>query len=101
MGRCIVTGRGVLIEKGFDEQRYISEVGVLGKIGAFSVVNNGVAIAAERIRLYLRPPVDRLGDTVAATWSLTTSFPVPTDINVLTASKANFKRAIIIESAVG
>jgi len=101
VGRCIVTGRGVLIEKGFDEQRYISEVGVLGKIGAFSVVNNGVAIAAERIRLYLRPPVDRLGDTVAATWSLTTSFPVPTDINVLTASKANFKRAIIIESAVG
>lgn len=101
VGRCIVTGRGVLIEKGFDEQRYISEVGVLGKLGNFSIVNNGVAIAAERIRLYLRPPVDRLGDTVAATWSLTTSFPVPSDLNVLTASKALYKRAIVIESAVG
>jgi hypothetical protein len=101
VGRCIVTGRGVLIEKGFDENKYISEAGVLGKLGAFSVMNNCVAVAMERIRLYLRPPVDRLGDTVAASWSISTSFPVPSDLNAKVASNALYKRAIVIESAVG
>jgi hypothetical protein len=99
IGRIIITGRGAMLEKGLDEAKYVSEAGVTGKLGNFNITNNGVAVAMERVRLYLRAPVDRLGDTVAATWSISTSFPVPSDVTALTGSE-RYKRAVIIETAL-
>jgi hypothetical protein len=95
--RTIVTGGGSMYEKFIDESRYITEAGVLGKIGNFSVTNNGLAIMTDRIRYLLRTPQDRLQQVVSQTWSWSGDFPIPTD--ALTGDDALFKRAICIEHA--
>lgn len=100
IGRVLITGKGVLYEQGFDESQYVSEAGITGKIGEFDIINAGVQIMIERIRLVLRAPIDRLQQKVASTWSISTSFPVPTDVTSPT-SPARRKRAVIIEFAEG
>lgn len=95
--RTIVTGGGALYEKYIDESKYITEAGVTGKIGQFSVVNGGVAVMTRRIRFILRAPLDRLQQVVAQTWSWSGDFPVPSD--QLVGDGARFKRAIVIEHA--
>ncbi len=95
--RVIVTGGGALYEKYIDESRYISEAGVTGKIGQFSIVNGGVAVMTKRIRFILRSPLDRLQQVVGQTWSWSGDFPVPSD--QLQGDGARFKRAVVIEHA--
>lgn len=98
VGRIIITGRGAMYEKGLDEKSYMTEAGVNGKVGEFQVVNMGMEVKTERIRLYLRSPLNRLGDTVSASWSITTSFPIPSDIT--SGGPERYKRAIVIEHAL-
>ncbi len=98
VGRVLITGKGALYEKGYDEKRYVSEAGITGKIGEFTVVNNGVSINTDRIRLILRAPTNRLQDQVSATWTTTTSFPVPTDVSA--GGPQRFKRAVEIQHAL-
>lgn len=95
--RVIVTGGGALYEKYIDESKYITEAGVTGKIGQFSVINGGVAVMTKRIRFILRSPVDRLQQVVAQAWSWSGDFPVPSD--ALSGDAARFKRAVVIEHA--
>lgn len=97
IGRAIVTAGGALYEKYLDESKYITEAGVTGKIGEFSIVNGGVAVMAKRIRYILRSPQDRLQQVVSQTWSWSGDFPVPSD--QLSGDTARFKRAIVIEHA--
>lgn len=97
VGRIIVTGRGALYEKWLDEKRYTTEAGITGKTGEFQIVNAGLEVETQRIRLVLRAPVNRLQDIVAATWSISTSFPVPSDIT--SGGPQRYKRAIVIEYA--
>lgn len=92
--RPIVTGQGAIEEKFLDESKYISEAGVQGKIGEFSVVNGGMQIMTERIRLILRAPLDRLQQTTSAAWSLSGDWPIPTDATA-TSSAAAYKRASV------
>jgi hypothetical protein len=96
--RTLITGKGALYEKWLNEDQYISEAGVTGKIGEFSVINNGIAISTERIRLVIRSPIDRLQDIVSAAWSISTCFPVPSDITAL-SSASIYKRMVVIESS--
>jgi hypothetical protein len=98
IGRVVITGRGAIYEKGLDESGYVSEAGVTGKTGDFQIVNMGVEVQTERVRLILRAPLNRLQDQVAATWSITTSFPVPTDIS--SGGPQRYKRAVVIEHAL-
>jgi hypothetical protein len=98
IGRILITGRGAMYEKGLDETSYITEAGVTGKIGEFQVVNAGIEVATERVRLILRAPINRLMDQVAATWSITTSFPIPSDVT--SGGPQRYKRAVIIEHAL-
>lgn len=98
IGRIVVTGRGALYEKWFDEKKFVTEAGVTGKMGEFQVVNAGIEVQTERIRLILRAPMNRLQDVVAATWSATTCFPVPSDVT--SGGPERFKRAIVIEHAL-
>jgi hypothetical protein len=93
--RSIITGQGAIEEKYLDESRYISEAGIQGKIGEFAVVNGGVQVMTERIRLVLRAPLDRLQQTTGAAWSFSGDWPIPTD-SVTTSSAAAFKRAVVI-----
>jgi hypothetical protein len=98
IGRVLITGKGTVYEKYLDESQYVTEAGVVGKVGEFDVVNNGISILSERIRLVLRAPLDRLQQTVSATWSISTSFPIPSDITAPSGPQ-RFKRAVILEHA--
>jgi hypothetical protein len=76
----------------------VSEAGVTGKIGEFQVVNQGIEVNLENVRLAIRSPIDRLMDMVSATWSITTAFPVPSDVT--SGGNERFKRGIVIEHAI-
>lgn len=93
--RPIFTGQGTLEEKYLDESKYISEAGVQGKIGEFSINNSGVQVLTERIRLILRAPQDRFQQLTSTTWSWSGSPAVPTDATA-TSSPAAFKRAVVV-----
>ncbi len=92
--RPIVTGQDWIEEKYLDESRFISEAGVMGKIGEFAIVNSGVQVMTERVRLTLRAPTDRLQQVTSSTWSISGDWPVPTDALAPT-SPAAFKRAVV------
>lgn len=95
--RTIITGGGSIMEKYIDEQAaYISEAGVQGKVGAFSVVNNGLVVPIERTRYIIRAPQDRLQQIVSQSWSATLDFAIPTDL-FGGQTGARFKRAVVIE----
>lgn len=98
VGRIIVTGRGALYERRLDESAYVTEAGITGKEGQFQVVNNGMEVQTDGVRLILRAPINRLMDQVSAAWSITTAFPVPSDVT--SGGPERFKRAIVIEHAL-
>lgn len=97
VARVIITGAGAIYEKYLDESKYISEAGVTGKIGNFSIVNNGMQVMTNRIRYIMRAPLDRLQQTVAQSWSWSGDFAIPSDS--LTGDNSRFKRSIVIEHA--
>jgi hypothetical protein len=93
--RPIMTGAGAIEEKYLDESRYISDAGIQGKIGEFAVVNGGVQVMTERIRLILRSPQDRLQQLTSSSWSFSGDFPIPTDA-LAKSTPAWFKRAVVM-----
>lgn len=99
IGRVLITGKGAGYERFLDESNYTTEAGTTGKIGEFDVVNNGVQILTERIRLVIRAPLDRLQQNVSSSWSITTGFACPSDITAPSGPE-RFKRAIILEHAM-
>lgn len=99
VGRILVTGKGTLYEKWLPEEHYVSEAGITGKQGEFDVINAGISILTERIRLSLRAPLNRLQDVVASTWSISTAFPIPSDVTAGSGPQ-RFKRAVVIEHAL-
>jgi hypothetical protein len=98
IGHTILTGKGALVEKYLDEGLFTTEAGITGKTGMFDIVNNGVAIMTDRIRLIMRAPVDRMQQKVSHTWSITTSFTPPSDI-LAPSGPERFKRAIVLQHA--
>lgn len=99
IGRVVITGKGAGYERYLDESAYVTEAGTTGKIGEFTVVNNGVQILTERIRLVIRAPLDRLQQKVSASWSITTGFAMPSDITAPSGPQ-RYKRAIVLEFAL-
>jgi hypothetical protein len=99
VGRILITGRGALYEKWLPGTNFVSEAGITGKMGEFDIVNAGLTVQTERIDLILRAPLNRLQDQVAATWQISTSFPVPTDVTSGTGPE-RYKRAVVIEHAL-
>jgi hypothetical protein len=99
IGRVLITGKASIYERGLDESKYVSEAGINGKVGEFDIVNNGLQVMTERIRLIMRAPQDRLQQKVGLAWSITTGFPVPSDITAPTGLQ-RFKRALILEHSL-
>lgn len=99
IGRILITGRGALYEKWLPGSNFVSEAGLTGKMGEFEIVNAGLTVSTERIDLILRAPLNRLQDKVAATWQISTSFPVPTDVTSGTGPE-RYKRAVCIEHSL-
>jgi hypothetical protein len=95
--RTIVTGGGALFEEYIDESNYITDAGITGKIGSFSITNAGASVMTDRIRFVARAPLDRLQQVLGQSWSWSGDFAVPSD--ALTGSSARFKRAVVIEHA--
>lgn len=99
IGHTLLTGRGAMRETWFDEGQLVSEAGLNGKVGSFQVVNNNISIDLERIRLVIRAPMDRLQQFLSIAWSISTDFPIPTDITA-TVGPELLKRAIVIRHAI-
>jgi hypothetical protein len=98
IGMALLTGKGMVYEKYLDESGFVTQAGTTGKIGEFSITNNGIQIMTERIRLILRAPLDALQQVVTAAWSITTSFPIPTDVTAPTGPQI-VKRGVILQYA--
>jgi hypothetical protein len=98
IARPLVTGAGVVEEKYIDESKFISDAGVMGKIGEFAVTNGGVQVITERIRLVLRSPMDRLQQVTSASWSWSGGVGVPSD-ELAQGSAATFRRAVVVACA--
>lgn len=99
VGRVLLTGKGAGYERYIDESEYSTEAGNQGKIGEFDVVNNGVSILTENIRLVIRAPQDRLQQKVSSSWSISTGFACPTDLTAPSGPQ-RYKRALIMEHAL-
>lgn len=96
--RTIITGGGAIMEKYIDEESdYMTEAGYVGKVGQFSVVNNGIQISTERIRYIIRAPQDRLQQQVSQSWSWSGDWGVPADL-LGGLLGGRYKRAVVIES---
>lgn len=99
IGRVLLTGKGAGYERYLDESDFVTEAGTTGKIGEFDVVNNGVQVLTENIRLIIRAPLDRLQQKVSSTWSITTGYACPTDLNAPSGPE-RYKRALVMEHAL-
>lgn len=98
VSRGIIMGKGSLMEAWIDEKAaYMTAAGALGKIGEFSITNNGIMVEAERIRYIIRTPIDVLQQIVTQAWSWSGDFGVPSDLfGGLSASL--FKRCVVLEA---
>jgi len=96
--RTIVTGMGAIIEKQIPESEYISDAGVIGKVGGFTPINQYVAAAdIAGVRYTLRAPIDRLGQVVSHAWSWSGDWGIPSD-KLAANGTARFRRAVVINS---
>lgn len=98
IGRIVITGRGCLQERWLNEDAYVTEAGVGGKIGEFDVATNGIQVETLRTKLVIASPINALLDKVRASWSSSTSFAAPTD--KATGNGSRYKRAVVIEFAL-
>ena len=109
--RPILCGQGALVEPVFTTG--VNAVRARGKIGNFSEGTfdnkSSWGLMTERAAqggsyMYVRPPIDALGQVTTQTSSYIGGFTAPTDsltnnTVIGTASNADFKRAVIIEHA--
>jgi hypothetical protein len=93
--RPLFTAQGGVFEYYQDLNNLITEAGMTGKVGDARITNNGIEVFTERIQMILRAPLNRLQDTVAASWKFIGDWPVRTDAT--TGDKARYKRFITIE----
>lgn len=89
--RAIVIGGEALREYYADQSALETEAGITGRVSkGATIVNNGVQIDVDRIRVIQRAPIDRLQQNVSNTWSFMGDFVVRTD--GATGDAAPFKR---------
>jgi hypothetical protein len=93
--RPLFTAQGGIMEYWQDLSGLITEAGVTGKVGEPRISNNGIEVFTDRIQLILRSPLNRLQDTVAASWKFIGDWPVRTDATTGDASR--YKREIVIQ----
>lgn len=102
--RTVILGERAVTTLYSDESKaMLAEAGQpVGGRPTFAMVGNQVQMMASQadlgnIRITIRPPIDRAGQQVAASWTTTRGFPVY--CNLLSGQSAGrYKRAIVIES---
>lgn len=107
--RPIICGDECLVEGVFDRgleaiRNMASRGGGVGQSEAFMGVDNilGERFVYDGFYMYLRRPLDRLGQIISQTSNFVGGYTVPTDVTtnsnvVRTASSAYYKRAVVIE----
>ena len=74
----------------------VTEAGVNGQVGEFTnLTNNGIEVNVDRVQVYLRAPVNVMGDIVTSVWKSVMDWPCRTD--ALTGDTARFKRVVCVE----
>lgn len=91
--RMLFTGFGGIREYYQDPSAFITEAGMIGKMGDVGFSNNGIEVAVERCKMIIRAPLNRLQDNVACTWTFLGDFPVRTD-GAAPGTPARFKRML-------
>jgi hypothetical protein len=108
--RPIMCGMGALVEgvfdKGLEAIRNMAANAGVGEVKGFDAVNNilGERFVYDGFYMYMRPPIDRLGQIISQASNYIGGFTVPTDVTttsliIPTASNAYYKRSVIIEHA--
>lgn len=115
--RPIMCGAGSLVEgifqRGLEAIRNMSEGNSLADYSGVNMFSNPFNINVIRnvqdmsmagMYMYVRHPLDRLGQIISQTANYTGGFVVPTDVTtnsnvILTASNAAYKRSVIFEHA--
>jgi hypothetical protein len=90
--RALFSGQGGINEYYLDQEGLITQAGLNGQVGAFSITNNGIEVFSDRIKLIIRAPVDKLQQMVTMSWSLFADWPARTD--AATGDAARFKRFV-------
>lgn len=94
--RAILTGGGALMEHYLDESAYMSDAGMVGKVGDWGVIsNNGLSIVVDGVRLVLRGAMDRMLQVASCSWSATLGYGVPSDLR--SQGGPRYKRAVVME----
>lgn len=93
--RALFVGQASIIEKWCDLGALITDAGITGKVGEFSITNNGIDVMADRIQLILRAPLDIFQNIVTSAWKFIGDWPVRTDC--ATFDSARYKRLFVIE----
>ena len=93
--RALFSASGGVFEYYQDMNNLLTDAGITGKVGEARITNNGIEVNSERIQLILRAPLNRLQDTVAASWKFIGDWPVRTDAT--TGDAARYKRFVAIE----
>lgn len=92
--RILFSGFGGIFEYYQDPAMYLTEAGITGKMGDVQVSNNGVEVHADRIKLIMRAPLNRLQDMVATSWRFVGDWVVRTD--AATGDSARYKRMAVL-----
>ena len=92
--RALLVGGGGLIEHYSDMSLLLTEAGVAGKIAEPTITNDGIEVFTDRIRLYIRQGLDRLGQMVGLSWNFIGVHTVRTD--AATGDGARYKRICAI-----
>lgn len=93
--RAIAIGGEALREYFANQRALETEAGITGVVSQGArIVNNGVQIDVDRIRVIQRAPIDRLQQNVSSAWSFLGDFVVRTD--AATGDAAAFKRVVNI-----
>lgn len=88
--RALCTGKGGCKEYTQKIEEQITEAGITGKMGRFSINNNGISVLTDRISLVIRAPIDRAQEKVSTGWKWVGNFVFRTD--GATGDSARYKR---------
>jgi len=106
----IVIGQSALCEKHLNENAFMSEAGVAGRVGGMRATNGGVEIDLDGIRFILKAPTDAFNENVTLAWSWAGDHVCPTNRLTGTSSGGRnaagdrvgvaYKRARLIQTAL-
>ncbi|MFA6166750.1 MAG: hypothetical protein WC700_09045 [Gemmatimonadaceae bacterium] len=97
--RALITGAECAYEYTLEKGLLVTDAGLNGAVGDFSITNNGVEINSDGIELIFRAPMDRLQQVVGTAWRFTGAHIAGTDAAAPTGGAGRYKRTVCIEYA--